>query len=108
MVAFQTANNLAADSIVGPKTVAVINALLPESGEEPEAPTNPETSRPQVKVTGGSVYLRTLPSTAGAIRAVVYLGDLLESDGDAVNGWYPVVRDGEVCYISGKYAAESV
>ncbi len=107
VVAFQTASNLDADGIVGPKTIAALNALLPESGEEPEAPADKET-KPKVKVTGGSVYLRTLPSTAGAIRAVVYLGDLLESDGDAVNGWYPVVRDGEVCYISGKYAAESV
>jgi hypothetical protein len=104
VIAFQTANNLAADGIVGPKTVAAINALLPESGEEPETPANPEPAKPQVKVTGGSVYLRTLPSTAGAIRAVVYLGDLLESGGDAMNGWYPVIRDGEVCYISGKYA----
>ena len=35
---------------------------------------------------------------------VVHLGDLLESAGDTLNGWFPVVRDGEVCYISGKYA----
>ncbi len=107
VIAFQTANNLAADGIVGPKTVAAINALLPESGEEPEDPVDPEPAKPQVKVTGGSVYLRTLPSTSGAIRAVVHLGDLLESAGDAVNGWFPVVRDGEVCYISGKYAETS-
>jgi peptidoglycan hydrolase-like protein with peptidoglycan-binding domain len=101
VVAFQTANNLVADGIVGPKTVAAINALLPESGEEPETPSVP--AKQQVKVTGGSVYLRTLPSTSGAIRAVVHLGDLLEGAGDAVNGWFPVVRDGEVCYISGRY-----
>lgn len=55
-------------------------------------------------VTGGSVYLRTLPSTSGAIRAVVRQGDLLESSGGAVSGWFPVVHDDEVCYISGKYA----
>lgn len=108
VIAFQTANNLAPDGIVGPKTVAAINALLPESGEEPETSANPEPAKPQIKVTGGSVYLRTLPSTAGAIRAVVHLGDLLESAGGAVSGWYPIVRDDEVCYISGKYAAESV
>ncbi|MGJ4851843.1 peptidoglycan-binding protein, partial [Bacillota bacterium Meth-B3] len=107
VVAFQTASNLDADGIVGPKTVAALNALLPESGEEPEAPADPEPAKPKIKVTGGSVYLRTLPSTSGAIRAVVHLGDLLESAGDAVNGWFPVVRDGEVCYISGKYAEVS-
>ena len=107
VVAFQTANDLAADGIVGPKTVAAINALLPESGEEPEMPDSQETAKPQVKVTGGSVYLRTLPSTSGAIRAVVHLGDLLPSAGEIVNGWFPVVRDGEVCYISGKYAESS-
>ena len=106
VVAFQTANNLAADGFVGPKTVAAINALLPESGEEPEPHADP--AKPQVKVTGGSVYLRTLPSTSGAIRAVVHLGDLLPSAGDTVNGWFPVVRDGEVCYISGKYAEACV
>ena len=104
VVAFQTANNLVADGIVGPKTVAALNALLPESGEEPESPIKPETATSKIKVMGGSVYLRTLPSTSGAIRAVVRLGDLLESAGDAVNGWVPVDRDGEVCYISGKYA----
>lgn len=102
VVAFQTANNLAADGIVGAKTVAAINALLPESGEEPETPSFP--AKPQVMVTGGSVYLRTLPSTSGAIRGVVHLGDLLERAGDAVNGWFPVVRDDEECYISGKYS----
>jgi hypothetical protein len=104
VIAFQTANNLAADGIVDPKTVAAMNALLPESGEEPETPANPEPAKPQLRVTGGSVYLRTLPSTAGAIRAVVHLGDMLEGAGETVSGWYPVIRDGEVCYISGKYA----
>ena len=82
--------------------MAAINSFLPENGEEPETPS--DSAKPLVKVTGGSVYLRTLPSTSGAIRAVVHLGDLLEGAGDAVNGWFPVVRDGEVCYISGKYA----
>ena len=104
VVAFQTASNLDADGIVEPKTVAALNALFPESGEEPEAPADPEPAKPQIKVTGGSVYLRTLPSTSGPIRAVVHLGDLLPSAGEAVNGWFPVVHDGEVCYISGKYA----
>ncbi|MGJ4852096.1 peptidoglycan-binding protein, partial [Bacillota bacterium Meth-B3] len=104
VVAFQSANSLVADGIVGPKTVAAINALLPESGEEPEASDGQEPTKPQIKVTGGSVYLRTHPATSGAVRAVVHLGDLLPSAGDAVNGWFPVVRDGEVCYISGKYA----
>ena len=60
--------------------------VTPESGEEPEASADLGSAKPQVKVTGGSVYLRTLPSTSGAIRAVVHLGDLLESAGDAVNG----------------------
>ena len=102
VVAFQTVNKLDADGIVGPKTVTAINSLLPESSEEPETPSVP--AKPQIKVTGGSVYLRTLPSTSGAICAVFHLGDLLESTGDPVSGWFPVVRDGEVCYISGKYA----
>ena len=104
VVAFQTANNLAADGIVGNKTVASINALLPESGDEPKIHVDLDPAKPQVKVTGGSVYLRTLPSTSGAIRGVVRQGDLLECAGDAVNGWFPVFHDGEVCYISGKYA----
>ena len=103
VLAFQTANNLAADGIVGEKTAAAINALLPESGEDAET-TEEGTAKPQVKVTGGSVYLRTLPSTEGAIRGVAHMGDLLESAGDAVSGWFPVLLDNEVCYISGKYA----
>ena len=104
VIAFQTANNLIADGIVGEKTPSAINALLPESGEETESPTDSETTKAHVNVTGGSVYLRTLPSTSGAIRAVVRQGDLLESSGGAVSGWFPVVHDDEVCYISGKYA----
>jgi hypothetical protein len=108
VIAFQTANNLVADGVVGNKTVAAINALLPESGEESEAPADPETAKPQVTVTGGSVYLRTLPSASSAIRGVVHQGDLLESAGESVSGWFPVVRDDEVCYISGKYAESAV
>ncbi|MGJ4850645.1 peptidoglycan-binding protein [Bacillota bacterium Meth-B3] len=104
VIAFQTANNLVADGVVSSKTVAAINTLLPESGEESEAPADPETAKPQVTVTGGSVYLRTLPSASGAIRGVVHKGDLLESAGESVSGWFPVVRDDEVCYISGMYA----
>jgi hypothetical protein len=106
VLAFQTANNLAADGIVGEKTAAALNALLPESGEEVET-TEEAIVKPQVKVTGGSVYLRTLPSTKGAIRGVAHKGDLLESAGDAVGGWFPVLLDGEVCYISGKYAVSA-
>ena len=71
---------------------------------EDEETTKDSIAKPQVKVTGGSVYLRTLPSTEGAIRGVAHMGDLLESAGDAVSGWFPVLLDNEVCYISGKYA----
>lgn len=104
VIAFQTANNLVGDGIVGDKTASAINALLPESGEEPVSPTDSDTTTAQVKVTGGSVYLRTLPSTSGAIVAVVHMNDLLEGAGNAVGGWYPVMLNGETCYISGKYA----
>ena len=84
--------------------MAAINALLPESGEEPEPSAEHEAATERINVTGGSVYLRTLPTTSGAIRAVVRQGDLLESAGGAVSGWFPVIHDDEVCYISGKYA----
>lgn len=74
---------------------------------EDEETTKDSIAKPQVKVTGGSVYLRTLPSTEGAIRGIAHKGDLLESAGDVVNGWFPVLLDGEACYISGKYAVLS-
>lgn len=103
VIAFQEANGLDTDGIVGEKTLAKINELLPEDGEESETPDEALPVK-QVIVTGGSVNLRTQPGTHGAIVAVVHKGDRLNSAGDVVSGWLPVTYNDETCYISGKYA----
>ena len=72
-----------------------------------KASAEPEKTKARIKVVGGSVYLRTLPSASGAICAVVHEDEVLPTAGEAVNGWFPVVRDGKTCYISGKYAEVS-
>ena len=63
------------------------------------------TSSKKVKVTGGSVYVRSEPNTSGSILGIVYKGDKLQYGGTtASTGWYSVVYNGKSGYISNKYS----
>ncbi len=102
--AFQTDAKIAVDGVVGPKTVAAINARLPESGDDPEE-TPAETPARLVEITGGTVWVRTQPSTGGATLGIAKAGDKLPYCGEASStGWLAVALDGEDGWVSGKYA----
>jgi uncharacterized protein YraI len=90
--------------VVGPGTVAAINALLPENGDDPvEVPE--EAPKQFVAITGGTVWVRTQPNTGGATLGVAKKGDKLPFRGEkSESGWLSVVLDGEDGWVSGKYA----
>jgi hypothetical protein len=62
----------------------------------------------KVNVSGG-LNVRSQPSTAGAVMAIVTNGAYLQAKLDAsgkpivVNGWYEVSYNGSICYVSGDY-----
>jgi peptidoglycan hydrolase-like protein with peptidoglycan-binding domain len=104
VMAFQQDASLAVNGVVGPETVAAINALLPESGGDPdEAPA--EAPAQLVEITGGTVWVRTQPSTGGATLGIVRKGDKLKYRGEkSESGWLAVALDDEDGWVSGKYA----
>ena len=58
-----------------------------------------------VKITGGSVNLRSGPGTSYDAVDVAHLGDLLPQANP--DGWLPVLLDGRVCWVSPKYAEQT-
>lgn len=67
-------------------------------------PRTPQPAAREVRVTGGSVNVRTGPGTDHAVLGVVHKGDVLPLRGEMENGWYPVTYRNEDGWISGKYA----
>ena len=98
--AFQSMHGLEVDGIVGEKTFAKLNDLLPESGEDP-APTPEQPAT--VTVTGGTVYVRTAPGTHGMIFDVVRKGDKLVPSDETAAGWRGIIHKGERVWITEKY-----
>ena len=102
--ALQEAGKITPDGEFGPKSMAVLESLEPIEGE-PETPNEPETVQSFVRVTGGSVNLRSGPGTKYASVDVAHYGDLLPQANP--DGWLPVLLNGRVCWVSPKYAAEA-
>ena len=98
--AFQEDHGLTSNGIVDTKTVDAINAALPEDGEDS---TPIVVKAPSIKVTGGSVYIRTLPSVTGAKLGVVHKNDVLTGTGETADGWRGVSYNGESAWITEKY-----
>ena len=71
-----------------------------EKPAEPEQPAQPGS----VRVTCGEVNIRTGPGTNYDVVKAVKKGSLLAPV--AVDGWRPVLLDGEVCWISAEYSDE--
>ena len=99
--ALQEAGKITPDGEFGPNSLAVLESLEPIEGE-PETPNEPETVQSFVRVTGGSVNLRSGPGTKYASVDVAHYGDLLPQANP--DGWLPVLLNGRVCWISPKYA----
>lgn len=94
--AFQWANDLEVDGIVGEKTVA---ALL-KAGNDIVA----ETPK-QVKIEGGNCYARTEPNTGGEIVGTCYRGTYYPHTGEVSDGgWLGIKFNGKDVWVSGRYA----
>ena len=98
VIAFQTANNLTPDGVVGEETRKKIEALKDGQGDSDEveeaAPVKPENG---VTIAPGSYNLRTGPSTSYPSAGVVRGGDVLEIVD--LDGWTPVLHNGEIRFI---------
>lgn len=94
--AFQWANDLEVDGIVGKNTVAVL--LKPGTDTVPEDPK-------QVKIDGGNCYARTEPNTGGKILGTCYRGTYYPYNGEtSENGWLKIKHNSREAWVSGKYA----
>lgn len=98
--AYQRARGLTVDGEFGPQTFAALEGDL-AAQPEPEVQPEPELTE-GIRVTGGTVNIRTGPGTEYAIAAVVKQGDTLEAAAADADGWHPVLVGGEVRWISGK------
>ena len=94
--AFQWANDLEGDGIVGKNTLA---ALL-----KPGTDTVAESLK-QVKIADGNCYARTEPNTGGKILGTCYRGTYYPYDGaQSENGWLAIKYNNQSAWVSGKYA----
>jgi len=90
--------------VTGKGDAATCAALgLAPAVETPVEPAKPEQpAQPgSVRVTGGTVNIRTGPGTGFDAVKAVSKGALLTPV--AAEGWRPVLLDGEVCWISAEY-----
>lgn len=60
----------------------------------------------KVRVTGGTVNVRSGAGTTHAVLGIVRQGTLLPRSGNDANGWYGVTFNGRQGYISAKYTKE--
>ena len=100
--AFQSDHDLPVTGIADAKTLAAIETAL-EDGKNTLPPTQ------AIKITGGSVNVRSGPGTASTrILGVVHKGDKLpyQDQEQMVDGrpWYLVEYNGENGWVSSKYA----
>lgn len=112
--------DLNADGEFGSKTLAALKAFqktkgLPVTGKGDAAtlaalglmPAVEQRAEPgpgNIRVTGGSVNVRTGPGTSFDIVKVVNKGSMLTMAD--TEGWRPVLVGGEVCWISKEYSEE--
>ena len=99
--AFQRDHEMPVTGIADAKTLAAIETAL-EDGKETLPPTQ------AVKITGGSVNVRSGPGTSTRVLGVVHKGDKLpyQDEEREVDGrpWYLVEYKGENGWVSSRYA----
>ena len=97
VLAWQRACNLEADGVVGPLTLAAMEAAL----ETLDAPVEAAT---HVQICGGDCYIRSAPGTDGRKLGVAKKDSLLKYGGEVwQNGWILVETDNQNGWVSGKY-----
>ncbi len=107
--AFQKDEGLEVDGVFGPASWEKLQERMPEEGggssepepEEPDVKPEPEQAG-NVVIEEGQAYIRTGPASTFASCGVAKKGERFE--GVETAGWVPIVIDGEVRWISGKYA----
>ena len=101
--AYQKAAGLPVTGKGDAATLAALGlAPVVEKPPEQEQPAQPGS----VRVTGGEVNIRTGPGTNYDVVKAVKKGALLPPG--PVDGWRPVLLDGEVCWISAEYSEEII
>ena len=81
-------------------TLAALGISRPENGGSDSA-LNPEPVAREIRVTGGSVHIRSGPGTAYASVGIAHKGDIYHVFD--TSSWLPIIHDGKVCWISNKY-----
>ena len=84
-----------------PISLKALEALEVDDGRDEEAENKP-TSAGNVAVSGGDAYIRTGPGTQYDAMGIARAGDKLEFANP--DSWVPVLVDGRIGWISGKYA----
>ena len=102
--ALQTAAGIAVDGEFGPDSLAALVALegVEDDPDEPVDDPEPEIDGLHVQVSGGNAYIRTGPGTQYDAMGVAHAGDVFEAANP--DCWVPVLVDGRLGWISGKYA----
>ena len=96
--AFQMAESLAVDGVVGPKTVEALTAALAEDAR------SDDVTGERVRIAGGSCYVRKGPGTEYGILGAVTEGTELPYGGEIAGaGWLLVEYKGQNGWVSPKY-----
>ena len=90
--------------------IKVVRFIQDDSGDggvvapvEPQKPTTASASKETVKITGGSVYVRTGPGTSYSMYKVAHKNDEFERLN--ADGWIAIQFKGKVRWISEKYVS---
>ena len=99
--ALQKDAGIAVDGEFGPDSLKALEALEVDDGKDEEAGDKP-ASAGNVVVSGGDAYIRTGPGTQYPKAGLARNGEkYVNANPDK---WVPVLVDGEIRWISGKYA----
>ena len=99
--AFQENNSLTVDGIVGKNTYAALNAItdVPDNADPVEPEVAPVVEG-NIEIGKGAWNVRIGPGAEYATAGIVRAGDKLKEV--EINGWKPVIFNGQVCWISPK------
>lgn len=101
--AFQKANNLTVDGMVGKQTLAVILNEKEEQEEEVKVEESAPSKAKVVVVSGGNVNVRSANNTDSKILMVAKKGQKYDYITTS-NNWHQIVTDKGNGWISGKYS----
>lgn len=103
VIAYQKANKLEADGVVGEKTRLALEKALPETGDDAEDTATPAAKK-IVKISE-DVYIRTKSNTNGSIIGVAKAGATYPwAEETSPDGWQRIIVDAQKGWVSGKYA----